>query len=67
MTKELIQIQIELIQPTHDIPGKSPEDPLKVLTSGTFRGPSGDSQVANTKTDGLMKKLLFRKNSLCIT
>ena len=30
-------------QPAHDVPGTSPEGPLKVLTSGTSRGPSGDS------------------------
>ena len=32
------------------------EGPLKVPTSGTYRGPSGDSQGTNTKTDDLMKK-----------
>ena len=31
-----------ITQPAHDAPGTSPEDPLKVLTSGTYRGPSGD-------------------------
>ena len=30
-------------QPARDVPGTSPEDPLMVATSGTFRGPSGDS------------------------
>ena len=29
-------------QPAHDVPGTSPEGPLKVLTSGTYRGPSRD-------------------------
>ena len=32
-----------LSQPERDVPGTSPEGPLKVLTSGTSRGPSGDS------------------------
>ena len=48
-------------------PGTSPEGSLKVLTSGTYRGPSGDSQGTNTKTDELMKKLFFKSNSPCIT
>ena len=54
-------------QPAHDVPGTSPEGPLKVLTSGTSRGPSGDSQGTNTKIDDLMKKLFFRCNSPCFT
>ena len=33
----------------------------------TSRGPSGDPQGNNTKTDDLMEKLFFRSNSLCIT
>ena len=33
----------------------SPESPLKVLTSGTYRGPSRDPQGTNTKTDDLIK------------
>ena len=56
-----------LIHPAHDVPGTSPEAPLKVLTSGTYREPSGDPQGTNTKTNNLMKKLLFRSNSPCIT
>ena len=39
---------------------------LKVLTSGTYREPSGDSQGTNTKIDDLMIKLYFRSNSPCI-
>ena len=31
-------------QPARDVPGTSPEGPLKVLTSGTFRGFLGDQQ-----------------------
>ena len=54
-------------QPVHDVPGTSPEGSLKVLTSGGYRGPSGDSQGTNTKIDNLMKKLFFRSNSPCIT
>ena len=47
-------------QPAHDVPGTFPESLLKVLTSGTYRGPSGDSQGTNTKIDDFMKKLFFR-------
>ena len=56
-----------LSQPAHDILGTSPEDPLKVLTSGNYREPSGDPQGTNTKTDDLMKKFFFRSNISCIT
>ena len=54
-------------QPAHDVPGTSPEGLLKVLTSGTYRGPSGDPQGTNTKTDNSMRKLVFGSNSPCIT
>ena len=47
-------------QPARDVPRTSPEGPLKVLTSGTSRGPSGDCQGTNKKIDNLMKKVLFR-------
>ena len=30
-------------QPAHDVPRISPKGPLKVLATGTYRGPSGDS------------------------
>ena len=68
----VIHITIEKIiigntHPAHDVLGKSPEGPLKVLTSGTCRGPSGNSQGTNTKIDDFMKKLFFRSNSSCIT
>ena len=56
-----------LSQSARDVPGMSPEGPLKVLTSGTSREPSGDSHGTNTITDDLMKKLLFRCNSPCCT
>ena len=57
------KIIIENIHPTHDVPGTSPEGSLKVLLSGTYRGPSGDSQGTNTKIDDFMKKLFFSSNS----
>ena len=47
-------------QPAQDVPGTSPESLLKVLTSGTYRGLSGDSQGTNAKIDDFMKKLFFR-------
>ena len=34
---------------------------LKVIASGTYRGPSEDSQGTNRKTDDLMKKNVFDK------
>ena len=49
----------DIFQPARDVPGTSREGPLKVLTSGTSRGPSGDSQGTNTKIDDLMKELFF--------
>ena len=51
----------------HNVPGTSPEGPLKVLMTGTYRGSSCDSQGTNTKIDELMKKLFCRCNSPCIT
>ena len=64
----VIHIIIEKIiignsQPTHDVLGMSPEGPLKILTSGTYRGSLGDSQWTNTKIDDFMEKLFFRSNS----
>ena len=35
-------IQLAPTQPAHNVPGTSPEGPLKVVTSGTYREPSGD-------------------------
>ena len=32
-----------ITQPSRDVPGTSPEGPLKVLTSGNSRGPLGES------------------------
>ena len=46
-------------QPARNVLGTSPEGTLKVLTSGTSRGTSRDSQETNTKTDDLMKKKRF--------
>ena len=54
-------------QLARDVPGTYPEGPLNVLTSGTSKGPSGDSQGTNAKIDDLMKKLFFRCSSPCFT
>ena len=51
----------------HDVLETSPEGSLKFLMSGTYGGPSGDSQRTNTKIDGFMKKNFFRSNSPCTT
>ena len=48
-----------LAQSAYDIPGTSAEGSLKVLTSGIYRGPSGDSRRTNTKIDDLTKKIVF--------
>ena len=51
------------IQPAQSNPGTSPETPLKVLTSGTYRGLSEDSKGTNTKIYGLQfnNKIVFYK------
>ena len=51
------------IQPAQSNPGTSPETPLKVLTSGTYRGLSEDSKGTNTKIYGLQSnnKIVFYK------
>ena len=67
VTFQLLVLHAVDTRPAHDVPRTSPEGPLKVLTSGTYRGPSGDSRGTNSKTDNLMKKLFFRSNSPCIT
>ena len=59
--------KVILTQLTQDVPVTLPKGPLKVLTSGTYRGLSGDSQRTNTKIYNLMKRLFFRSNSPCIT
>ena len=56
---EGVVVVLAISQPSRDVPRTSPEGPLKVLTSGISRGPSGDSRGTNTKIDDLMKKLLF--------
>ena len=56
-----------IFQPAHDVPGTYLKGPLKVLTSGTYRGPSEDSQGIKTKIDNLMKKMFFRSISPCST
>ena len=68
----MVEITIKKIiigntQPAHDVPRTSTEGLRKVLMSGTYKGPSGDSQGTNTKIDGCMKTLFFRSNSPCIT
>ena len=52
IVEKIIKGNTQLVQ---DVPGTSPEGPLKVLISGTYKGPSGDSQGANTKLDGFEK------------
>ena len=54
-------------QLAHNVSGISPEGYLKVLTSGTCRKPSADSYGTNKEIDDLMKKVLFKCNSLCFT
>ena len=46
-------------QTTHNVLGTSPKDPLKVLTFGTYRGPSANFQGANTKINELMIKFIL--------
>ena len=59
----VIRIPVEKIiigrttQPTHDVPGTSPEGPLKVLTSGTYRQLSGDQY----KNWWFCEKIVFQK------
>ena len=38
-------------QQAHDVQGTSPEGPLKVLESETYKGPSEDSQDIKTKNE----------------
>ena len=58
-----------MTQPAQDNLGTFLEGPLKVLTSGTYREPSGDSQGTNTNfmVYDLLTKLYFRNNIPCIT
>ena len=52
-----------ITQLTQDYMGTSNEDPLRVLTSSTYRGASRDSQGTNTKIYGLLfiDKIVFQK------
>ena len=64
----MIYITIEKIiigntHPAQYVLGRSPEGPLKVLRSRTYKRPSGESQGTNTKIHDFMKKLFFRSNS----
>ena len=61
------KIIIENTQLAHDVLGTSPKGSLKVLISGTYNGPSEDSQGTNAKIDDFMKKHFFRSNNPCIT
>ena len=58
---------VSLTHPAHDVLGTSPEGPLKVVTSGNYKGLSGDPQGTNRKTEDLMKKLVFKNNCISIT
>ena len=51
------KIVIRNIQLAHDVLGTSPEGPLIVLTSGTWRGPSGDQY----KNWWFYDKIVFQK------
>ena len=63
MRPEVNSNRFDISQPARNVPGTSPEGPLKVLTCGTFRGLLGEQQ----KIDDLIKKVFFRCNSLCFT
>ena len=52
-TKEVAK---DTSQPAPGVLGIFPEDPLKVLTSRTYRRLSGDSQGTNTETHDLIIK-----------
>ena len=60
-------IHLVYTQPAHNVPGTSPEGPLKALTFGTYKGLSRDLEGTNTKIDDLIKKLSFWSDSPCIT
>ena len=55
-----------MYQQAHEASDTSPEGPLNIVMSQTYRGPSGYPQEKNTKTYDLMKKMFFRGNSPCI-
>ena len=54
------KIIIENTQPGQDVPGTSSEAPLKVLTSGTYKGPSGNSGD-QYKNWWFYEKIVFQK------
>ena len=57
IVEKIIKGNTQLVQ---DVPGTSPEGPLKVLISGTYKGPSGDSQGANQNLT-VLRKIVFQK------
>ena len=64
----VIHITVEKIilgntQLAHNILGTCPEDPIKILTSGAYRGPIQKLMRTNTEIDDFIKKLFFRSNS----
>ena len=68
----VMHIKIEKViigntQPAHDVSETSPEGSLNVLTSRTYKGPSGESEGTNAKIGDFMGKLFFRSNSSFIT
>ena len=60
----LAELLSGVLQPSrHPVSLKAP---LKVLMSLTDRGPLGDIQETNRKTDNLTRKFYFESNSLCM-
>ena len=57
------KVVIRITQPEHNVPGTSPEGPLKVLTFRIFRKLSEDQY----KNWSFYEKIVFRGNSPCIT
>ena len=52
-------ISIGNTQPAHDEPRISLEGPLKILTFGAYKKPSGNSKGTNTKIDSPCIRYLF--------
>ena len=58
---------LEQTQLTPTVQGMIPNVFLNVLTSRTYKGPTGDLQGTNGKNDNLTTKLHFESNSPYIT